>query len=238
LNCSAEMVLNALSHADECIFFMAGLKEQSVFNFCAIPQAMAIATLDLCFRNYPMFLRNIKITKGEACQIMLDSTQNLQMVCDTFRKHIHSIRKKNRPQDPNFLKVSIACGKVEQFIESIFPSQNVDEALAKVNADNVRRQKEVGGATTKETLTLLAAVFAMLMFITFCMVSALLGNEVQTILTRVQLGIAHLAGARFDVVFVELRKSWEELKQSGMVPSFLGGSQKHTLTSSSGHSEL
>ncbi|KAL8964955.1 MAG: hypothetical protein Q9183_004116, partial [Haloplaca sp. 2 TL-2023] len=38
LNCSSEMVLNALHHADECLFYLAGLKEQSVFNFAAIPQ--------------------------------------------------------------------------------------------------------------------------------------------------------------------------------------------------------
>ncbi len=177
LNCSSEMVLNALNHADECLFFMAGLREQSVFNFCAIPQTMAIATLDLCFRNYPMFLRNIKITKGEACQIMIDSTQNLQMACDLFRKHIHSIRRKNRPQDPNFLKISIACGKVEQFIESIFPTQKVEDVLAKGKADEARatlsqREKEAGTANTSETLTLFAAVMGMLLFITVVMVRA------------------------------------------------------------------
>ena len=176
LNCSAEMVLNALNHADECLFFMAGLREQSVFNFCAIPQTMAIATLDLCFRNHTMFLRNIKITKGEACQIMIDSTQNLEMVCDVFRKHIHSIRKKNRPQDPNFLKISIACGKVEQFIESMFPSQKVEDVLAKNKADEARvvikrKEKEIGTAGTKETLMLFGAVMSMLLFITICMVS-------------------------------------------------------------------
>lgn len=179
LNCSSEMVLNALEHADECIFFMAGLREQSVFNFCAIPQAMAIATLDLCFHNYPMFLRNIKITKGEACQIMIDSTQNLELVCGVFRKHIHSIRKKNRPQDPNFLKISIACGKVEQFIESIFPTQKVENLIAQNKADEARaviaqRSKEPGGASTKETFMLMGAVMSMLIFITLCMVSKVL----------------------------------------------------------------
>jgi farnesyl-diphosphate farnesyltransferase len=128
LNCSSEMVLNALQHADECLFYLAGLKEQSVFNFCAIPQSMAIATLELCFRNPKIFKQNIKITKGQACQLMVDSTQNLKLVCEVFRRHVRKIHKKNVPQDPNFLKISIACGKVEQFIESIFPSQRPDDA--------------------------------------------------------------------------------------------------------------
>ena len=51
LNCNAEMIHLALTRTDDCIFYLAGIKEQSVFNFCAIPQTMAIATLDVCFRN-------------------------------------------------------------------------------------------------------------------------------------------------------------------------------------------
>ena len=112
LNCSSEMVLNSLTHADQCLFYLAGLKEQSVFNFAAIPQTMAIATLDLVFRNPAIFKKNVKITKGEACRIMMQSTQNLKLVCDIFRQYTRKIHKKNTPRDPNFLKISIACGKV------------------------------------------------------------------------------------------------------------------------------
>ena len=112
LNCSSEMVLNSLRHADECLFYLAGLKEQSVFNFAAIPQSMAIATLALVFRNPAIFKKNVKITKGEACRVMMRSTQNLKEVCEVFRVYTRIIHKKNTPRDPNFLKISIACGKV------------------------------------------------------------------------------------------------------------------------------
>ena len=112
LNCSSEMVLNSLNHADQCLFYLAGLKEQSVFNFAAIPQSMAIATLELVFRNPAIFKKNVKITKGEACRIMMQSTQNLKLVCEVFRQYTRKIHKKNTPRDPNFLKISIACGKV------------------------------------------------------------------------------------------------------------------------------
>lgn len=112
LNCNSEMVLNALEHVEECLFYLAGLREQSVFNFCAIPQSMAIATMELCFRNPAMFQRNIKITKGEACQLMLESTQNLRVLCNTFRTYVRRIHQKNTPKDPNFLKISIVCGQV------------------------------------------------------------------------------------------------------------------------------
>ena len=139
LNCNAEMINIALSRTDDCVFYLAGLKEQSVFNFCAIPQTMAIATLDVCFRNPDMFKRNVKITKGQACQVMMESTGNLRMVCDVFKRYAASIRRKNSPHDPNFLDISITCGKVgslfeslgngvddrqlEKFVETIYPSK-------------------------------------------------------------------------------------------------------------------
>jgi farnesyl-diphosphate farnesyltransferase len=166
LNCSSEMVLNALGHADECLFYLAGLKEQSVFNFAAIPQTMAIATLELCFRNPKIFEQNVKITKGYACQVMLESTQNLKLVCDVFRRHINVIRKKNRPQDPNFLKISIQCGKIEQFIESIFPSQTPN-AVADREGANAKPVESTG-----EVLWLIIAVCGTMFFIAALMVSS------------------------------------------------------------------
>lgn len=112
LNCNSEMIHNALEHADDCVFYLAGLTEQSVFNFCAIPQTMAIATLEACFRNPVMFQRNVKITKGEACRLMSQSTQNVRLVCDLFRQYSRLIHKKNNAKDPSFLFISVACGKV------------------------------------------------------------------------------------------------------------------------------
>ena len=112
LNCSSEMVLISLKHAEECLFYMAGVKDQSVFNFVAIPQSMAVATLELVFRNPKIFQKNVKITKGAACDLMMRSSQNLQSVCDVFSQYAKRIHKKNTPKDPNFLQISIACGKV------------------------------------------------------------------------------------------------------------------------------
>jgi farnesyl-diphosphate farnesyltransferase len=122
LNCSSEMVLNSLRHAEECLFYMAGIKDQSVFNFVAIPQSMAIATLELVFRNPQIFKTNVKITKGDACQLMMESSQNLKTVCEIFTRYVRKIHKKNTPKDPNFLQISIACAKVgvELFLREDF----------------------------------------------------------------------------------------------------------------------
>ncbi|KAI4271347.1 MAG: hypothetical protein L6R38_006888 [Xanthoria sp. 2 TBL-2021] len=194
LNCSSEMVLNSLNHADECLFYLAGLKEQSVFNFAAIPQAMAIATLALVFRNPDIFKKNVKMTKGSACQTMLDSTQNLSKVCEVFRKFVRHIHKKNTPKDPNFLKISIACGKVEQFIESIFPSQN-PQALVRQEAPETEEQK-------KEREEAKWDIIYMLMFV----MGALF------ILSVIMLGIAWFVGARFDLAITELKDgNWRSL---------------------------
>lgn len=114
MNCVSEMVLMALRHAEECLFYMAGMREQSVFNFVAIPQGMAIATLELVFRNPDVLEKNVKITKGDACKIMLESTQNLQTECEVFRRYVRRIHDKNDPKDPNYLEISVQCAKVRR----------------------------------------------------------------------------------------------------------------------------
>lgn len=111
LNCISEMCLNSLQHADECLFYLAGIKDQSVFNFTAIPQVMAIATLALVFRNKDVFQKNVKIPKGEACELMME-VGNLRSTCDIFRKYMKIIHKKNTPKDPNYLNISVTLGKV------------------------------------------------------------------------------------------------------------------------------
>lgn len=123
LNCSSEMVLDALKHAEECLFYMAGMRDQSCFNFVAIPQGMAIATLEAVFRNPDLFKKNVKITKGSACQIMIESTQNLYTECEVFKRFARKIHKKNDPRDPNFLAISAQCAKVR-------PSKRVPLSMA------------------------------------------------------------------------------------------------------------
>lgn len=173
MHCSSEMVLNALKHAEECLYYMAGIKEQSVFNFVAIPQSMAIATLELIFQNPAIFDRNIKITKGDACQLMTESTQNLRVVCDVFRRYARRIHHKNDPRDPSYTAISIQCGKIEQFIESVFPTQ--DPSKMKVKEDEL-------GLSTKETVVMVFFVVCLLAVLSFIMI-----------------GAAYLMGARFTL---------------------------------------
>ncbi|KAJ5063996.1 isoprenoid synthase domain-containing protein [Bipolaris maydis] len=189
LNASSEMILTALTRVEDSLYYLAGLREQSVFNFCAMPQSMAIATLEACFQNYDLFHKNVKITKGEACQLMLESTQNLQLVCEVFRRYARKIAKKNNPHDPSFLKISITLGKIEQFIESIFPSQQPppDRKAPATIEEAMKKQKEDAEANWD------------LVYV----VAAVIGTVL--VMTSLMLFIAHLAGARFDIAWSQAK---------------------------------
>ncbi|KAJ7598793.1 squalene synthase [Mycena floridula] len=115
------MILDALRHACDALDYLRILKNQSVFNFCAIPATMAIATLELCFMNPSMFQRNIKIRKAQAASLIMRST-NPREVAYIFREYTRRLHAKAVPSDPYFLRISIACGKIEGWCETHYPS--------------------------------------------------------------------------------------------------------------------
>ncbi|GAB0139087.1 Delta(24)-sterol C-methyltransferase [Epichloe bromicola] len=182
LNCISDMILDAMKHVEECLFYMAGMREQSVFNFVAIPQGMAIAAMESMFRNPDVLKRNVKIPKGEACQTMMDCTQNLRTVCDVFRKYIRKIQKKNDPKDPNYLNISVRCAKIEQFIETLYPVQDPKRLVA----ENSQEQEKQPGMDAGETVVMLGIV----MFALVC-------------LSGIMIGAAWLMGAQFPNIFKE-----------------------------------
>ncbi|KDR81029.1 hypothetical protein GALMADRAFT_241652 [Galerina marginata CBS 339.88] len=115
------MILDALRHSTDSLDYLRMLRNQSVFNFCAIPATMAIATLELCFMNKEMFQRNIKIRKAEAANLIMRST-NPREVGLIFREFARKIHAKAIPSDPNFIRISVACGKIEAWCEHNYPS--------------------------------------------------------------------------------------------------------------------
>lgn len=227
LDCSSEMIYTALTRADDCLYYLAGLREQSVFNFCAIPQTMAIATLNACFQNYDIFKKNVKITKGEACQLMVESSQNLQLVCEVFRRYGRKIAKKNNPHDPNFLKISITIGRVrqtrfsyqialtpeqiEQFIESIFPSQKPPaDTKSPASVEEAEKAKKQAYEDRWDLIYMTTAVILTVLVITSSMVS-LTTPLAETYSNTLQIFVAYLAGARFDIAYYEIKGQVREL---------------------------
>ncbi|MFT5053796.1 MAG: farnesyl-diphosphate farnesyltransferase, partial [Oceanospirillaceae bacterium] len=72
----------------------------AIFRFCAIPQAMALATLNEVYDNPMVFTSNVKIRKGLASKIMvgvrdMDDMQN--MITDLTEE----LLKKIKLDDPN-----------------------------------------------------------------------------------------------------------------------------------------
>ena len=57
------MILDALRHVTDVLDCLHLLKNQSVFNFCAVPATMAVAMLKLCFMNKDIFQQKLKFTK-------------------------------------------------------------------------------------------------------------------------------------------------------------------------------
>ncbi|KAF2132295.1 squalene synthetase [Dothidotthia symphoricarpi CBS 119687] len=200
LACSSEMILTALTRADDCLYYLAGLREQSVFNFCAIPQSMAIATLEACFQNPNLFKKVVKITKGSACQLMLESSQNLQLVCEIFRKYARKISKKNNPHDPNFLQISITLGRIEQFIESIFPSQKPPvDVKSPASVEEAEKKQREDNEAKWDIIYMITAVA-----LTVLLISSLM------------IFVAWMAGARFDIAYYQGKESLRQL--FGSVP--------------------
>jgi len=110
-----------ISSAASAFLILIFLWNVSAFNFCAIPQVMAIATLNEVFMNPLTFQRNIKIRKAEAAELIMKAT-NPRDVAYIFRDYARKIHAKCDPKDPNFLKVSISCGHIEMWCELSYPS--------------------------------------------------------------------------------------------------------------------
>ncbi|KAF8325035.1 isoprenoid synthase domain-containing protein, partial [Amanita rubescens] len=116
------MILDALRHATDVLDYLRVLKNQSVFNFCSIPAVMALATLALCYNNSDMFLRNIKIRKAEAAQLIMRST-NPREVGLIFRSYVRKIHAKCNPKIPTLYGFpSLAARQIEQWNEHHYPS--------------------------------------------------------------------------------------------------------------------
>ena len=62
--CLNELVTDALELAPDCLAYLSQLRCAEIFRFCAIPQVMAIATLNELYGNPKVFTGVVKIRKG------------------------------------------------------------------------------------------------------------------------------------------------------------------------------
>ncbi|XP_063298102.1 squalene synthase-like [Pelobates fuscus] len=90
VQCLNELITNALQHVPDVLTYLSRLKNQSVFNFCAIPQVMAIATLAACYNNQQVFKGVVKIRKGQAVTLMMNTT-NIEAVKATMFQYTEEV---------------------------------------------------------------------------------------------------------------------------------------------------
>ncbi|XP_063771175.1 squalene synthase isoform X1 [Pseudophryne corroboree] len=100
VQCLNELITNTLHHVPDVLLYLSRLRNQSVFNFCAIPQVMAIATLAACYNNNQVFKGVVKIRKGQAVTLMIDAT-NIQAVRAIMYQYIEEIYQKIPLTDPS-----------------------------------------------------------------------------------------------------------------------------------------
>jgi len=99
--CLNHLVTDALRHVPDALTYMSLLKNKNVFRFCAIPQVMAIATLAKVYNNPQVFVSNVKIRKGLAAKLMLE-TSTMDDVLEYFDQFSREILRKLSSNDPNY----------------------------------------------------------------------------------------------------------------------------------------
>ncbi|XP_031437320.1 squalene synthase isoform X3 [Clupea harengus] len=100
LACLNLLVTDALRHVPDVISYLSRLRNQSVFNFCAIPQVMAIATLSACYNNPMVFQGVVKIRKGQAVTLMMQAT-NMGAVKSIIAQYSQEMVPKVCVSDPS-----------------------------------------------------------------------------------------------------------------------------------------
>jgi len=90
LECLNHHVADALSLAPSCLRYMQRLRHADVFKFCAIPQVMAIATLDRLVNNADVFTGVLKIRKGQAL-LLMSQANSMEAVCTIFLRYTRQI---------------------------------------------------------------------------------------------------------------------------------------------------
>jgi len=100
VQCLNHLLTNALEHVPDVLEYMSHVQEPSVFSFCAIPQVMAVATMALCFNNHDVFVRVVKIRRGETAKIFT-SLSDMDSLYTHFNFFARVIEAKIDPNDPN-----------------------------------------------------------------------------------------------------------------------------------------
>lgn len=111
VQCLNHLVTDALELIPDCLDYLAMLRTPEVFRFCAIPQVMAIATLDKVYNNPNVFTGVVKIRKGLSVKMILDTT-SMDGVHKWFNHFAHEIKRRVPRKDPSAARTREICDRV------------------------------------------------------------------------------------------------------------------------------
>lgn len=180
LHCVSDLITLSLNHVIDCLDYLKALNEPTYFRFAAIPQVMSIATLDLVFNNPDVFHKNLKMRRGLTAKLMLKS-KTMQGVYDIFREYVMKIHYKNKPSDPNFQKIDVLCARIDGYLDKHDPKSPA----------NIQRHRALENSSDSDDISPLGVV--------------LIAGAFMTITCATMIGTAIFFGARFDMVFDELK---------------------------------
>ena len=135
LACINELVTDALQHVSNCILYLDMIRDPQVFRFCAIPQVMAMATLAKIYNNPDVFTEVVKIRKGLAAKMMVE-TNNMEVVNKVMNKYVEQIRKKLNAEDPNYAITKKRLNRITEALDDIkynramvIPDRAIEESV-------------------------------------------------------------------------------------------------------------
>lgn len=118
LGCINELVTDALQHVSNCILYLNMIRDPQVFRFCAIPQVMAMATLAKIYNNPDVFTEVVKIRKGLAAKLMVE-TNSMEVVNKVMNKYVEQIKNKLNPEDPNYLLTKKRLNRITESLDDV-----------------------------------------------------------------------------------------------------------------------
>ena len=143
LACLNHLVNDALAHVPDCLDYLSRLRHKSIFEFCAIPQTMAIATLTEVYGNCEVFQRNVKVRKGMAAKMMLESSSLIQ-VHNFFRSFAEEIERK---------RIGLQAAAAEDDdgdaqLQHSKPEQEQEQAVSRQNEKASGKEEKDGSAVS------------------------------------------------------------------------------------------
>lgn len=125
LDCLNHMVADALRHLRDVMGYLNQINNQSIFRFCAIPQAMAIATLSNVYNNADVFKKVVKIRKGIAARLMVE-TNSMKEFNEFLLDFLSEIENNTLPNNPSFELINRRINEVKQLLRVEMKSTHKD----------------------------------------------------------------------------------------------------------------